>query len=331
MRSYLIDLGVTRRQAIAAAISYIAILAALWLEVRSHASFSASLGRLLPFAFGSAAMLLAPLWFFGFGAGEWLKLKARASLLRILLPASLGFAYLLFALPAGNFQWRAAIIVFSLPVLLAAFLELPGLPPQMTWRDAAVLVLLAVIYMERWIAGAWPYATLAALPKLYLVDLALYLFVVIRKLEGIGYSLIPARSALWTGMREWIYFVPFGAGLGLALGFVHFDPRVPGLATATASLLATFLLIAIPEEIYFRGILQNFLETRLGQGKALIVASMLFGLAHFNKGARFNWRYVLLASIAGVFYGRAWRKRRQLLASVITHTAVDVVWSLWFR
>jgi len=54
-------------------------------------------------------------------------------------------------------------------------------------------------------------------------------------------------------------------------------------------------------------------------------------LSHFNKGASFNWRYVGLATIAGIFYGRAWRVRRQVLASSITHTAVDVVWSLWFK
>jgi uncharacterized protein len=83
--------------------------------------------------------------------------------------------------------------------------------------------------------------------------------------------------------------------------------------------------------MFFRGILQNLLESRLDRAPALIVASVLFGLSHFNKGAVFNWRYVLLTTIAGIFYGRAWRARRQLLASVITHTAVDVVWSLWFR
>lgn len=321
----------TRRRLIAALLSYIVILSALWLEVRSHAAFSAGLGDLLPFAFGSGALLLAPLWFFGFGAGEWLKNSVRAPLLRIFLPASLGFCYLLFSIPARDFRWQAAIVIFSLPILLAAFLELPGLPPQMTWRDCVVLLLLAVIYMQRWIAGAWPYASLAALPKLYLVDLALYLFVVIRKLEGIGYSLTPGREAFLIGLREWIYFVPFGVGLGLALHFIRFYPRVPPAAAVATSVLVTFLLIAIPEEIYFRGILQNMLESRLGQRYALILAAVLFGLAHFNKGGRFNWRYVLLAAIAGIFYGRAWRARRQLLASVITHTAVDVAWSLWFR
>jgi uncharacterized protein len=320
-----------KRSAVAAVVSYIAILVALWLEIRNHPAFSANLGALLPYAFASGASLLAPLWLFGFGAGEWLKTVVRSSWRRIFLPASLGLSYLLIAIPAGDFRWQVAVIIFSLPILLAAFLELPGLPSQMTWRDGTVLLLLAAIYMLRWIALAWPYASLAALPKLFLVDLALYLFVVIRKLEGVGYSLTPSREVLATGLREWLYFLPFGIGLGLALGFIHFYPRLPSGMTVLASVLVTFLLIAIPEEIFFRGILQNTLESRLGRRYALIVASLLFGLAHFNKGARFNWRYVLLAAIAGIFYGRAWRARRQLLASIITHTAVDVAWSLWFR
>lgn len=40
-------------------------------------------------------------------------------------------------------------------------------------------------------------------------------------------------------------------------------------------------------------------------GRPLVVASVIFGLSHFNKrlaaGAHFNWRYVLLASISGIF------------------------------
>jgi len=40
---------------------------------------------------------------------------------------------------------------------------------------------------------------------------------------------------------------------------------------------------------------------------------------------------VIIAAIAGIFYGRAWRARRHLFASSLTHTLVDVVWGLWFR
>ena len=181
------------------------------------------------------------------------------------------------------------------------------------------------------IAGAWNYSGLAALPKLYVADVTLYLYVVVRGLHGIGYSFFPQLSDFVIGLREWLCFLPFGIGLGFVLHFTHFHARWPSLLTVGASVLVTFVLIAIPEEMFFRGVLQNLLETRFPAVAALGSTAVLFGLSHFNKGAAFNWRYVLLASIAGAFYGRAWSSKHRILASVLTHTAVDVAWSLWFR
>jgi hypothetical protein len=40
---------------------------------------------------------------------------------------------------------------------------------------------------------------------------------------------------------------------------------------------------------------------------------------------------VLLAGLAGIFYGRAWRQHRRIAASATTHTIVDTVWSLLLR
>jgi membrane protease YdiL (CAAX protease family) len=69
----------------------------------------------------------------------------------------------------------------------------------------------------------------------------------------------------------------------------------------------------------------------LGRRAALGITAVLFGLSHFNKrSAHFNWRYVLLASVAGIFYGRAWRQRRRVPASAITHASVDAIWTFWF-
>jgi hypothetical protein len=77
---------------------------------------------------------------------------------------------------------------------------------------------------------------------------------------------------------------------------------------------------------------QNLLERRIGRTPALVVTACLFGLAHFNKGtAFFNWRYVLLAALAGVFSGRAWRQDRRIGASAITHSTVDTLWGALLR
>ena len=74
----------------------------------------------------------------------------------------------------------------------------------------------------------------------------------------------------------------------------------------------------------------------MGRTAALLLTAALFGLAHWNKrlvdlNGNFNWRYVLMAAIAGVFYGRAWRAQRRVGASAITHASVDTTWSLWLR
>ena len=302
----------------AALASFAALLLAVWLEVRLHPALAASLSHRLPYALASFALLLAPLWFFGFGAGEWLRDAARSSGLRIFLPALLAVPYLVSAIPAHDVRWAIAVPMFAFPVTLAAFLELPALPAKMVGRDVVVLAVLALTYMLRLLGTAWPYPGLTAFPKLFIVDVALYLYVVVRGLAGVGYWFLPGWDAVARGLKEWIHFLPLGIGLGWATRFIHFHLRLPSATEVSAELLVTFLLIAIPEELFFRGILQNLLETRWGRRPALVLTAVLFGLAHFNKGATFNWRYVLLAAVAGFFYGRAWRARRQLLASVLT-------------
>jgi CAAX protease family protein len=312
----------------------IALFAGILLAMRigiARWGIAASLdGQLRP-ALLSFALLLAPLWFFGFGLGEWFAQRLRSPWSRVAFPALLGLPYLVFAFPAGTLRWSVVVVLFLLPVILSAAADSCSSSAKLVWQDAVVLGTLAAVYLLRLLTPAWPHAGLAVLPKLYVADLALYLYIVVRGPDGIGYSFVLRRDTFLIGLREWVYFAPLGIGLGTALRFIHFHTRTLSATNALIGVLTTFLLVAVPEEMFFRGILQNLLETRLGQNIALVLAAVLFGLAHFNKGASFNWRYVILATIAGIFYGRAWRAHRQVLASSITHTAVDVVWSLWFK
>ena len=309
---------------------YLLLLIGVCFGVR-HSSLQQSLGQNLPCACLSFALLLAPLWFFGFGATKWIPHLPAPRSLRIVLLATLALPYIAFSLCAGQFHWALAVAILGLPIALAILLEFSDLTPKLGWQDVVVLAILAATHMLKLLQGAWPYSGLASLPKLFLIDIALYLYLVVRNLHGVGYWLVPSGRTFAIGLREWLYFSPFGIGLGAVLHFTHFHASLPALVSLVGAIVLTFLLVAIPEELFSRGILQNLLETRLGRRWALLLASLLFGLAHFNKDASFNWRYVLLATIAGIFYGRAWRAQRQLLAAVITHTAVDVVWSLWFR
>ncbi len=323
----------SRVKAAVAVAVFAALLYGFWAEaVRS--GLVTNLGGHINSAFACFALLLAFLWFAGFGALDAIEKRLPSPIARIFAPALLAVPYVVFAVPRGEFHWIYAIGLSGLPVVLAAVLStIPRsqMEQKFAWQDGLVLLTIAVVLEVRVFAGAWPYNGLGSMPKLYLADVALYLYLVVRRLHGVGFSFIPVLNDVKIGLREWALFLPFALGLGFATHFIWFVPRHPGAGHIIGALLVTFLLTAIPEELFFRGILQNLLEPRLGRTWSLIVTACLFGLSHFHKGAAFNWRYVMIAAIAGIFYGRAWRTRRHLFASSLTHTLVDVVWGLWFR
>ncbi|MGA7155633.1 MAG: type II CAAX endopeptidase family protein [Acidobacteriaceae bacterium] len=283
----------------------------------------------------AALLALLPLVMVGF-FGEWVAAQAERlpAWVRVVRPAVLCLPYALVSAAAGMFRWGWLAVYAVLPVTVAA-LMMDGrrVDPEQrgTWREFLVLGALGLAVDLRWLQGAWP-AHLSAFGKILLLDAGIYGLLVVRRLEGVGFDLRLRLRDFVVGAREYVFYAPIAVGLGLALGFLHFHARWPEWMQAVEALGFTFLLIAIPEELFFRGWLQNLLERRLGRWPALVVTAVLFGLAHFNKRAvHFNWRYVLLAAIAGVFYGRAWRQERRVGASAITHALVDTTWSLWLR
>ncbi len=165
-----------------------------------------------------------------------------------------------------------------------------------------------------------------------LLDVGVLGFFGVRGLRGAGFDLRLRKRDLWVGIREFLLYAPFAVALGLWLGFLHWHGIWPRWTMVLGAPVFTFFFIALPEELFFRGWMQNLMERRLGREWALAVTAIVFALSHFNKRAvHFNWRYVVLAAMAGVFYGRAWRRERRVGASAVTHTLVDSVWSLLLR
>jgi membrane protease YdiL (CAAX protease family) len=287
-----------------------------------------------PIVIAVLALELAPAAAFGF-AGE--RVIAAIShwprLLRLLIPTLLALPYAVVALHQHTFRWEWMTLYIFLPVIVAALLMQASVadPEQRgNWRDALILLTLGLAVDLRWFDSAWP-AGLRGLGNLLLLDAGLYGFLGIRHLSGTGFDFHFRWSDWKIGLRELAFFAPIVIAGGLALGFIHPHANVPTLAKAILSWVGIFVFIAVLEELFFRAWVQNLLERRLGRNMALVIASILFGLSHFNKrSAHFNWRYVLLATVAGIFYGRAWRVEKRVAASAITHTCVDWLWSWWF-
>jgi membrane protease YdiL (CAAX protease family) len=277
---------------------------------------------------------LAPAAAFGFAAERVATAVARwPHATRVGLPALLVVPYVVIAATQHLFRWQWFVLFAALPVVIAWLLARAATAdPQQrgNWRDAVILLTLGLAVDLRWFDAAWP-PGLRGLNNLLLVDAGLYGFLAIRRLEGTGFDFHLRLSDWKSGLRELLFFAPVVIVLGLALGFLHPHANLPSFGKAILSWAGIFIFVAVLEELFFRAWVQNLLERRVGRTAALVIASVLFGLSHFNKrSAHFNWRYVLLATIAGIFYGRAWRENRRVPASAITHTCVDWLWSWWF-
>ena len=286
-----------------------------------------------PAAIAVLVLELAPAVLFGL-AGERVgqALSRWPSSIRTALPVLCALPYVLISLSYQMFSWKWCALYAALPVAIAWLLGRAAIAdPQQrgNWRDAIVLLTVGLAVDLRWFERAWPNG-LTSLGKLLLVDAALYGFVVIRQLNGTGFDFHFRWSDWKTGVRELAYFSPLVIAGGLALGFLHPHGN-PLRLSMIPTWIYIFIFVAVPEELFFRAWVQNLLERRVGCRAALVLTAVLFGLSHFNKrSAYFNWRYVVLASVAGIFYGRAWREQRRVPASAITHASVDAIWSFWF-
>jgi uncharacterized protein len=283
----------------------------------------------------AAVMALAPLFWFGFSSERFQARRFGMPVsLQLGLPALLCVPYAVVTLPLGCFGWSWFLLYALLPVVASGLLfAVSRLDPAQRghWLEFVVLLGLGLAVDLRWFEPAWPRG-LAAFNKVLLLDAGLYGFLSIRRLSGVGFDLRLRWDDWKIGLREWALYTPIAIALGLSLGFLHWHRHVEHAWMAPLAWVFTFFLIAVPEEIFFRGWMQNLLERRIGRTAALAVTSILFGLSHFNKRtAFFNWRYVVLAAIAGVFYGRAWRVQRRVGASAIAHATVDTLWGALLR
>jgi membrane protease YdiL (CAAX protease family) len=165
------------------------------------------------------------------------------------------------------------------------------------------------------------------------IVVGIIVFAAWRRFPGIGYRFEFDQKILVTAILHFFLFAVIAIPLGLAIGFIQYSFDFSKLILAPASFLGIFLFIAVPEEFLFRGLILNWFERLTARPNlSLMLASIVFGAAHLNNGPMTpNYRYFLMASIAGAFYGLVWQRTGNIAASAITHSLVNTVWSVLFR
>ena len=94
---------------------------------------------------------------------------------------------------------------------------------------------------------------------------------------------------------------------------------------------ATLWVLALGEEFFFRGLLQQWMTAWLrSEWAGLLVASLVFGAAHLWYRQFPNWRISAIAALLGLCCGLAFRNARSIRAPMVTHALVVTTWRIFF-
>jgi len=244
--------------------------------------------------------------------------------------------YCLATVAFGTFQWRAlgAILILAGAVSFW-YILLPKKPAS----DILLLIFMAVVWIAKlfslWYISPYPKLYLPVLGQLMWFRTGLFAMLSIRRVKGVGFGFWPLRREWKIGVAYFAVFLPLAVILAWAIGFA--GPRVPALGWEKISLLAvgtffgTLWVLALAEEFFFRGLLQQWLVAwTCSEGAGLICASLIFGAVHIFYRLFPNWRLAALAALAGVCYGLAFRRARSIRASMVTHALVVTTWKIFF-
>lgn len=253
----------------------------------------------------------------------------------LLVGASAFMAYMVYLAGTGTFAVGRAGAMAGLIFVPLALAVSSRSAAAGTWQDFVTIAGVWVFVKfgpSHWL---WPYpgGHLAyVMTVLMAVNSSLASFLLVRRLKGVGYSIGWGRD--WTGyiVGSFLVFALIAIVLGTGIHFIAFAPQWSKWSTFVGLSLAILMFTAWPEELLFRGLLQNLLaRASKSEFVGWWTASVLFGFSHITNLGFPNWRYVILATIAGLFYGWTWRKTGSIFASALVHAGVDATWHFLFR
>jgi len=160
--------------------------------------------------------------------------------------------------------------------------------------------------------------------------LILFLFIYIRR-RGItlGWSL--SKNNLKIVAQSILLLAFLLVPLGLQLGFLKINIKTdPALLAYTA--ISYIFLVAIPEELVFRGILQNLLSRLMMLPLAILISNGIFACiyTHLTGNDTFpNWTYIGFAFIAGLIYAISYLRSKSIFVPILVHGITDTIWRMF--
>ncbi|MGQ4833689.1 MAG: CPBP family glutamic-type intramembrane protease [Candidatus Asgardarchaeia archaeon] len=248
----------------------------------------------------------------------------------LLVPLIIGFINLNFTMEYAS----ELLLYLVIPTSFAVLVSIPRFYLRSKFFDLTLILFFIFVFDYRWfkhvfyINNSMDYA----LMSIYMVNLAIFIFYIMRSLSGIGYSLELMKSDLKIALKYLAVAILVLLPLATITNFVSPRTNLEHPALIGVYFVGIFLTIGIVEELAFRGILLNILSSLLNESNkgALIFSALIFGFSHYNNSLPNDFRYVFLATIAGIIYGLAYLEKRRLLPAILIHTAVDTIWKYFF-
>jgi membrane protease YdiL (CAAX protease family) len=249
------------------------------------------------------------------------------------IPAVLSALFLAIAAHLGAFSIPLAALILAYTFLPMAVAYLARRAPPPTWLD---FVIIALLWFPLEFSVGHQLIPKPAQSTLHLaaygvsILLGLSIFLLFRRLRGMKINLPRSGRDFVNLLLGFAACAPILIALGRVIGFLppfHLPPQ-PSPARIGSQFLIILAATALPEEILFRSLIQNCIMQKFGATTtSLLISAFIFGCAHLDNGPGPlpNWRYMILATIAGVAYGKVFEKSSSIFASAGLHALVDTI------
>ena len=226
-----------------------------------------------------------------------------------LLTAAVAYWYLLF--PRRAIYDLGFLVIAAAPIVLRAFGRLYASPdPDLKIGDA--------------------------LGHLMWIRLSIAALLIFREWE-------PGPFGFWPTAQEWktgtlwftIAVIPLTA-LALSVGLVRFAPLEGPWWRFSAIVIGSFLgvlwVVALSEELFFRGVVERACLNRWSSpALAIAISAVLYGASHLWYRGFPNWREALVTAALGIPCGIAYQRTGSVRTPMVTHAFAVATVRAFFR
>lgn len=271
------------------------------------------------------------------GARYWFRRIRPARTRAALLWMSALLPYCIFSVSGGTFLTNGFELLALLTAVLAFWFVLL---PRRAAYDIGFLVIAAAVVISRVFPRIYrsPHDHLRVdiLGHLMWIRLGIAALLILREWD-------PGAFGFWPKLREWrlgiLYYLALLApiiAVALILHDVHFDPlHGPWWRTAAIGLGALFgalWVIALSEELFFRGVIERALLSAWGSPvTAVLLSALLFGGVHLWFHQFPDWRRALVTTLLGLACGIAYWQSGSVRVPMVTHALVVATWRVFFK